>query len=237
MTIHFKSFILLALMLTASGLGVSLKPSQKVGASSSSINLHAMIPVSFGGWTIDKRFIPIMPAPELQEKVNQIYDETLARTYVNVKGDYVMLSIAYGGDQTGRLRVHRPESCYAGQGFLVKKVGEDLLRTSIGNIPVKRLSAQSGPRHEPITYWIRIGDSTVTGLLGQRLTQLRFGLTGEIPDGLIFRVSSINTKNNQAYALHDQFVADLLGALPKNHQVTLIGAAAGNAVGQGAGAR
>jgi EpsI family protein len=224
LTTSIRNFVLLALMLTAAGLGMALKPSQKVGAERARINLELIIPKSFGDWTVDSRVTPILPAPELEEKVSAIYDETLARTYVNAKGEYVMLSIAYGGDQTGRLRVHRPESCYSAQGFQVKQVAENTILTGSTSIPVKRLAAQSGSRHEPITYWIRVGNSTVTSLVEQRLTQLRFGLTGEIPDGLIFRISSIDRENSHAYALHDRFVNDLMRALPKNHQATLVGA-------------
>ncbi len=222
--IPIRNLILMALMLVAASLGVALKPSERVGAPAASVDLESIIPKSFGDWTIDKRYSPIMPPPELEEKVNNVYDETLARTYVNSKGDFVMLSIAYGGDQTGRLRVHRPESCYSAQGFSVTKIAENTLQTGVAAIPVKRLAARSGNRHEPITYWIRVGNETVTSLMGQRLTQLRFGLTGEIPDGLIFRVSSIDRENDHAYALHDKFIADLLQALPKEQQAILIGA-------------
>jgi EpsI family protein len=226
-TIHIplRNFALMVLMLLAASLGLALKPSERVGAVVATVDLESIIPKAFGEWTIDKRYSPIMPPPELEEKVNKVYDETLARTYVNGKGELVMLSIAYGGDQTGRLRVHRPESCYSAQGFSVTKIAENHLETAVATIPVKRLAAQSGSRHEPITYWIRVGNETVTSLMGQRLTQLRFGLTGEIPDGLIFRVSSIDRENSHAYALHDRFVADLLRALPKDQQAILIGAA------------
>jgi EpsI family protein len=226
MTLRLRTSILLVLMLTAAGLGMALKPTQNTTDHAPKIHLESIIPVSFGPWAIDKRITPILPAPELQEKVELIYAETFSKTYINAKGDLVMLSIAYGGDQTGRLRVHRPESCYTGQGFQVKQNGEDFISTSAGRIAVKRLSARSGARYEPITYWIRIGNATVTGLLGQRLIQLGFGLTGEIPDGLIFRVSSISQDNTQAYAVQDQFVADLMAAIPKNHRVTLVGAVA-----------
>lgn len=218
-----RSLLLLALMLGAAGLAIAMRP-DTAAVNTRAINLAGIIPEKFGHWVVDDRVQPILPPPEVEEKVSRIYDETLARTYIDDRGRRVMLSISYGGDQTGRLRVHRPESCYSAQGFMVKKIGEHPLETSIGNIPVKRLAAQSGPRYEPITYWIRIGNSTVTGMLGQRLTQLRFGLTGEVPDGLIFRVSSIGSDAQEEYQLHDSFVRDLMQVLPKEHQVALVGA-------------
>jgi EpsI family protein len=210
------------LMLASSAMALLLQPG-KDRVEHESIGLESFIPKNFSGWRVDETIIPVLPPPELTEKVNQIYDETLARTYVGDSGERVMLAIAYGGDQTGRLRVHRPESCYTGQGFLVKKVGEEEITVANAKLPVKRLSAQAGARQEPITYWIRVGNETVTGLLWQRLVQLKFGLTGEIPDGLIFRVSSIGGDTAKAYVLHDRFIAHLLEALTAEQRTKLIG--------------
>ena len=223
MTLIRKSLLLLVLMLAAFGSAIALRPSIRIAAERPSIDLKALIPAQFGDWREEPQNAGRVVNPQQQELLEKIYSETLSRSYINSKGYRVMLSIAYGGDQTGRLRVHRPESCYSGQGFVVTKIGEDQIRTPIGAIPVKRLAAKSGPRHEPITYWIRIGNTAVTGLLGQRLTQLSYGLTGEVPDGLIFRVSSITEVNAQGYALHDEFIADLMAALPRNSQIILIG--------------
>jgi len=38
-------------------------------------------------------------------------------------------------------------------------------------------------------------------------------LTGQIPDGLLFRVSSIDPDTARAYTMQDQFIADLLKAV------------------------
>ncbi|MGH8762730.1 MAG: exosortase-associated protein EpsI, B-type [Nitrosospira sp.] len=218
-----KTVFIGSLMLASSAMALLLQPGSHEAEGKEGIALESFIPRNFSGWKIDETIIPILPPPELTEKVNRIYDETLARTYVGQNGERVMLAIAYGGDQTGRLRVHRPESCYTGQGFLVKKIGEEEITVANTKLPVKRLNAQSGPRQEPITYWIRVGDETVTSLLGQRLIQLKSGLTGEIPDGLIFRVSSIGGDTGKAYALHDHFIANLLEALTAEQRIKLIG--------------
>lgn len=222
MQINRRHWIAGASMFGAAGLSIALTP--KVSKQNfTPINLESLIPKQFGPWRLDQRFSPIMPPPDQQAKVKALYDETLARSYVNADGQVVMLSIAYGGDQTGRLRVHRPESCYAAQGFLVKKVAENQITTPLATIPVKRLMAISGQRYEPITYWIRVGDATVTNLMGQRITQLRFGITGEVPDGLIFRISTIDRENARAYAIQDRFVSDLMQNVPEATRHKLIG--------------
>jgi EpsI family protein len=81
------------------------------------------------------------------------------------------------------------------------------------SVPVKRLVGRLGGRNEPITYWIRVGAETVTGNIGQRLVQLRYGIAGEVPDGLIFRVSSIGGDAEAAYRLHDSFISSLLASV------------------------
>ena len=49
--------------------------------------------------------------------INKIYNQTLTRTYINPRGDRIMLSIAYGRDQSDALQMHKPELCYPAQGF------------------------------------------------------------------------------------------------------------------------
>lgn len=206
-------------------LSVALTPNREKRPDLPPKSFERIVPKSFDGWRVDETVVPILPQPEVIEKVNNIYDETMARTYIDDSGRRVMLSIAYGGDQTGRLRVHRPESCYSGQGFQVKSLAEETLDISGRQVPVKRLFAELGARREPITYWIRVGDQAVTGLIGQRLTQLKYGLTGEVPDGLIFRVSSIDRNPSDAFALQDRFVAALIKSISAGDRDVLIGPA------------
>lgn len=214
--------VISALMLSSALAAILLQPDREKSMRPG-IGLARIVPAEFGEWKEDGTISPLMPPPEVQQKVDRLYDETLARTYINQRGARVMLSIAYGGDQTGRLRVHRPESCYTAQGFVVRKVAEQQLSLPDAQIPVKRLLARSGLRTEPITYWIRIGQDNVTGLLGQRISQLKAGITGEVSDGLIFRVSTVGVEPAEAFALHDGFVTALLGTLTAEHRALLVG--------------
>nr|WP_307730265.1 exosortase-associated protein EpsI, B-type [Duganella violaceicalia] len=215
--------ILMSLMLASSGAAVLLHPERQAVAQVEKLGLETLVPAAFGDWRIDDSVAPVQPPPEVQEKVAKIYDETLARTYINSRGDRVMLSIAYGGDQTGRLRVHRPESCYTAQGFSVKQLAIENLHFGDVTVPAKRLMAQMGGRQEPITYWIRVGGETVTGMLGQRLVQLKSGLLGQVPDGLLFRVSSLGAAPAEQYLLQDAFVGDLVRALGPQKSEKLVG--------------
>jgi EpsI family protein len=213
----------MSLMLVSSAASVVLHPGRQPSAPLEKLDLAHLVPTAVGDWHVDTSVVPVLPPPEVQEKVDKIYDETLARTYVNSRGQRVMLSIAYGGDQTGRLRVHRPESCYTAQGFSVHQLAVENLRFGDIRVPAKRLMATMGDRHEPITYWIRVGGETVTGLLGQRLVQLKNGLLGQVPDGLLFRVSSLGDVPAEQYQIQDAFVGDLVHAMGNRKAEKLVG--------------
>jgi len=49
--------------------------------------------------------------------------------------------------------------------------------------------------------------------LQKRLIQLSYTFTGRIPDGLIFRISSIDPDQARANQLQDQFINQLLNAV------------------------
>ena len=71
-----------------------------------------------------------------------------------------------------------------------------------------------GPRREPITYWINVSDTVITSVLQKRMLEIKLGLTGQIPDGLLFRISSIDDSTSRAFRSQDAFVSDLLQAVP-----------------------
>lgn len=50
----------------------------------------------------------------------------------------------------------------------------------------------------------------VEGKWQKRILELSFGLTGRIPDGMLFRVSSIDGDPPRAYEMQEQFVNELL---------------------------
>jgi EpsI family protein len=202
--------------------GFALKPTKKIIDQKPKINLVSMIPEQFAGWKIDENIIPIQPDPERLALINKIYNQTLSRTYINNNGDRVMLSIAYGGDQSDSMQVHRPEVCYTGNGFQMTDIEIVDFDTGYGIIPVKRIFALMGERREPITYWITIGDTVEVNTLKWKLQQLKYGLTGKVPDGMLFRVSSFGEKVT-AYPLQKVFIKDLLKSISSESRQRLIG--------------
>ena len=217
------SIFLGILMVSSGALTKALTPTKKIADQQERIDLEIMIPTEFGDWRVDKSIIPLQVDAETQAMLDKIYNQTLSRTYVNSIGERIMLSVAYGGDQSDNLAVHKPEVCYYAQGFEIMKTYADELLTQYGKLPIKRLLAVKGYRNEPITYWVTVGNKAVLPGIDEKLQQLKYGLTGNVPDGMLVRVSSIDADNTKAYQLQTVFIQDLLFAVNVNERVRLIG--------------
>jgi len=219
------SAVLGVAMAATSALTGALTPTRKVADSRDRFSLEQLIPQRFGGWSVDRSVVPLTPDAGQQEMIAALYDQTLARTYINDAGQRVMLSIAYGGDQSRQLQLHLPEVCYVAQGFQVVGEAPGALATRFGELPVKRLVARQNARNEPITYWITIGDKAVMSGLGQKYQRFVYGLSGRIPDGMLVRVSTIGPDVAQAYRVQGRFVNQMLDALSPRDRTRLLGAA------------
>ena len=207
------AFVICGLMLAGSIGAILARPEMKVARQLTPISLQTMIPKKFGDWHEEMVTQLQVVNPETKALLDKLYSEVLDRVYVNGAGYRIMLSIAYGTDQHGSMQVHKPEVCYPAQGFTVEKSGAARLETIYGTIPVRRLYTVRAPRSEPVTYWFTVGDEAVQEGLQRRLADLRYGLTGRIPDGLLFRVSSIDRDQSRAYRNQDEFVGELLNAV------------------------
>jgi len=218
------SGVLFALMVSAGALSHHLTPSIKLADHGPRFTLADMIPQRFGDWTVDTAIAPLQVDPATQAKLDKIYNQTLSRTYIDSQGQRVMLSLAYGGDQSDAMAVHKPEVCYTAQGFEVKSQQYGEMATPYGTLPVKRLYAVSGMRQEPITYWITVGNRAIRPGMEQKIQQLRYGLSGMVPDGMLVRVSTISGDLDAAYQVQDRFINDMLQALQGKDRVRLVGA-------------
>ncbi|WEF35678.1 exosortase-associated protein EpsI, B-type [Pseudoduganella chitinolytica] len=218
--------VLFALMASTAAITYAVAPTAKMADKRAKFDLDTGVPRNFGDWKVDPMVVPLQVDPDTQTRLNRIYNQTLSRTYMNSRGERVMLSIAYGGDQSDNMGVHKPEVCYAAQGFGIRDVKSAEVATDQGALPVRQLLAVAGARSEPITYWITIGDTITRPGFDQRLQELKIGLTGQVPDGMLVRVSSIDTDASRAYALQGEFIRALVGNLPAPDRARLIGASA-----------
>lgn len=222
-TFNLRYYTIGLAMLVAAGLALVMTPLRKVADEGPKLDMETMIPKQFGDWKLDESIAPLIADPRQTALLNKIYHQTLSRTYVNARGERIMLSIAYGGDQRDGMSVHKPEICYPSQGFQILKNITDTFSTGNSSIPVRRLVATQGQRIEPITYWTTVGDNVAVTGIKRKLYQLKYGLTGRIPDGLLFRISSIQSDDEQAYKMHDDFARTLLDALTPDGRLRLSG--------------
>jgi EpsI family protein len=218
---------LAALMCLASVTGIAARPSAKAADKGNVISLETMVPKAFGDWTLLPDQNVAVVNPQTTELLNKLYSQLLTRTYVNRDGYRIMVSMAYGDDQRGGLQAHRPEVCYPAQGFKLGQVKDGTLPTAFGNIEVRRLSTvmttSQWTRNEPVTYWLTVGDQVIRNAWDKRIAQIRLGLTGQIPDGLLFRISSIDPDDARAFAMQQKFVADMMAAVPPDARRQLSG--------------
>jgi EpsI family protein len=214
------STLLLCAFTTAAAAAPLLKPAP---ADVAAVSLEKMLPGEFGGWKIDPSVEPIAPAPDVQSKLDRIYNQIVSRAYVNDAGEQMMLTVAYGGDQSDALKAHRQEICYSAQGFEIRNLGRGTLSADGRNIPVTRFDAVRGARSEPVTYWLTMGDRVVLGRLERLKVQLASGLSGRLPDGMLVRVSSIGADAPRAYAAQQTFIAAALAAMPAADAARLVG--------------
>lgn len=224
MRLPLRNILLLLLMLFAAAMAVFLKPTLFTAAPTQRMGYEQNIPKQFGDWTAENDMGSLVVNPQQEAQLKNLYSEVMARTYVhNLTGRKIMLSIAYSTDQRHENQVHKPEVCYPAQGFELISTQKEGVQTNSGNIPVMRLLTRQGQRVEPVTYWIRIGDTVVRGAIEQNLARVQFGLLGRIPDGLLFRVSEVNADAHVSYALQDLFIDALLSSLSTATRKTLIG--------------
>jgi EpsI family protein len=220
-----RTIALVVGMALAVALAVQYTPKQLYAANAKpDISLEALVPESFGDWAVDKSTPHEVVNPSVQEKLAIFYSETLSRIYVNNKGDRIMLSLAYGADQSRAMQVHKPEVCYEAQGFKITYARKDDPRIGLNVVPVMRLQANQDRRIEPITYWIRTGDYVVRGWWEQNVARVRNGLLkGYTPDGILVRVSSINDDREQGYKTQDEFMRQLVASASYPAKKMLLG--------------
>lgn len=216
-------WVLLSAMLLAAAFAQAMRPTIYLADQRPKMNLELLVPTEFGNWREVKQQGGQIVNPQQSELLKKLYAQTLSRTYVNSAGVAVMLSIAYGVNQSDGVALHYPEVCYPAQGFQLQAIENIDIQTSNGVIPAKKLMTRLGNRSEPVTYWTTLGDTAVRGGMKTKLAQLEFGFAGKIPDGLIFRVSTIDKDPQKGHADQTAFINDLLSALPASSRLQLAG--------------
>jgi EpsI family protein len=221
--VHWRALLAALIMVAGAALAHLGKPGVYLADQIGKPELESLFPKQFGRWRLDARMGVVLPAPDVQAQLDAIYNQVLSRTYVNPEGQRIMLSVAYGGDQSDGTSAHRPEVCYPAQGFEITANTKAVQSTPGGSLPVRQLMSRLGGRNEPITYWVVVGTKVATSGIEQKLAQMRYGLRGVISDGMLVRVSSIDADVARGHALQSAFIAELAGAMPSQTRSRVFG--------------
>lgn len=185
--------------------------------------LDRIAPDRIGPWRFQSASGLVLPPPD--QLAQLAYDQQVTRTYVSDRDLPIMLLMAYGSSQQGVMQVHRPEICYPASGFALSGTRAAMLPLGGGrSLPVRRFTATADTRVEQVTYWTRIGDMLPVSWGAQRLAVVRSNLAGDIPDGLLVRISSISTDVDAAQAAILRFTRQLLADVSPAGRRMLIGA-------------
>jgi EpsI family protein len=129
-----------------------------------------------------------------------------------------MLSIVYSANEW-KQKIHWPEGCYIAQGFNIVSQSSDVIDTPYGSIPVYRMEADSKHgRIEQVTYWVLHGRSFAQRGLLDRETLFKLERAGNIPDGLLFRISTIGSNLSEESKVQDQFVRSLAASMAQDNR-------------------
>lgn len=186
-------------------------------------NYADLLPQQFGQWETLPNASAAVVNPVQAEMLDRIYTQTVAHAYRHRQtGRVIMVSLAYGKDQSTDTKLHTPDMCYASQGFRVDDKLKASLQTPWGRLPAIQLKATMGQRTEPLTYLIRTGNTVTDGSLPRNLERLRLALIGFKMDGLLIRVSEI-THEPDALQLQASFLNELLGSMSDAVRAKFIG--------------
>jgi EpsI family protein len=194
---------------------VALAPQVMLAEIKPMPNLQLLMPLQIGDWRMDSTSNNRYVSVETTSESNGIYDQVLQRTYVDSSGHRIMLVMAYGARQLGSAyQVHRPEACYQASGFLLLQSSNAVIGVHGQSLVVRQFLAQHNSRQEAVTYWMTIGQRATMPGVARKIEQLRSGLNGRVPDGMLVRISSLEQESENGFRRHHAFVNDLQRALP-----------------------
>ena len=195
------------------------RSNQQLGTS----ELSDLIPKQIGAWRYGNADGVVIARSEEAVPV-EAYDQLVARSYEAAGLPTIMLLVAYGAVQGGTLQLHRPETCYPGQGFeLSDFAAPDLAFTSASTIAARRFTAVRDDRVERLLYWTRVGEKFPRSTAELYSAVLQSVLRGTVPDGVLVRISTLTNNSPSADRAIESFVTSMLKGLSPPARRLLLG--------------
>jgi EpsI family protein len=176
---------------------------------------------------IGDRSIALAEAPVLPQRdatIDRIYDDFIVRSYRGPGLAPITMLIAYGSNQDGGLELHRPENCYPPYGYVLDGLQPVRLTLPSGHkIMATIATATRNGISDQLLFWTRIGPDFPTSRWETDMSIARAALRGEIPDGVLVRMSMRTTQPEQATLILAAFARDLVRSAPDVVRRMLVG--------------
>lgn len=182
---------------------------------------EAWVPPRFGRWDVVSQSGVVLPPPDALS--DRLYDNLVTRVYAAADRPPVMLLLAYNNAQDGVLQVHRPEFCYPVGGFELSETRDITFNAGRQAVPANIFTATAPNRVEQVAYFTRLGSAYPRKWSEQRLAVMRANLAGDIPDGMMMRVSALGIDQAQAQALLSDFSRQFIESANPRLQRLLLG--------------
>lgn len=213
-----SSLQLLFISIVFFALATFLKPHQHYAKTES--NFEESVPRVINEWVEVQQSAPqVSMVSDEKSLINQLYDDTLMRTYANQSGQQIMVALAYAKEQRQDVKVHQPDICYPAQGYQIRSsVEKEFSGLSKNAQVIGKQQLYYGQNHlEAVSYFIRVGDRTMTSGLQMRSKIIEDGLLKRrLDDGILVRVSSViidDSKAKETYALQERFIKEFVEAV------------------------
>lgn len=194
--------------------------------------LNAVIPAQIAAW----RWVSSAGIVTTTETAPEDgYDQQVMRVYAAPGLPRIMLLIAYGSTQGGSLQLHRPETCYPGQGFgLADSRAVDLaFGASTSPVHARAFTARRDDRIERLLYWTRIAAAFPRNTAEEYGAILASVMAGIVPDGILVRVSTLGDDTAGSDRALIRFATAMVAAGSPAARALLVGNAAGPALRHG----
>ena len=186
------------------------------------VPIEALLPNQIGSWSFTTRDGIVQTR---EESPLPGYDQLVTRVYTAPGLPTIMVLIAYGSTQGGSLQLHRPETCYPGEGFRIRGMTNADLRFD-GSDPVaaQTFTAIRDERTEHLLYWTRISESFPRTTGQEYLGIMRRVIDGVVPDGVLVRLSTVGAEAAPSMAALDRFATAMVVQAPLALRQVLVGA-------------
>lgn len=214
-----RNLLIGGILLSASGIAFARQPEIAAAPVDGKV-FQSLVPKRFGMWQATESGDVLLPPPDTLR--DRLYDNLVTRSYTASGQNPVMLLLAYNNAQDGVLQVHRPEVCYPVGGFKLSETREIPFRDGSRIIPANFFTAVGPDRVEQVAYYTRLGQAYPRTWAEQRLAVMRANLAGDIPDGMLMRVSLLGRNPASAQAELEQFASSFMAAAPPKLRKLLV---------------